>query len=163
MRYSSIVIALCILPLAFSVAFAGQVNLFTEQDAVDINALFLDVSNTAPSGVSVDQNTAIIRQRIDCFAQNFSYTQRFKICMNTYQKSVVATARVNIEGRPEIGLFIKNVAYCPIMYNLCIGQIDSQKGNSDTCVKFERQCIDLMLDRYWRGAPLYNNMQLRID
>ena len=135
----------------------------TDPDQLDVNGLFCAVNATPPSTISVDENTAIIKRRVECFSQNFSYVRRVKLCMDDYQRDIVATARNNVSGRPEIGLFIKDVAHCPIMYNLCAGQADMKKKDLSRCIQFERQCIDLMLDRYWRGVPLYDNMQLRIE
>ncbi|MCD7983006.1 MAG: hypothetical protein LUG19_01965 [Desulfovibrio sp.] len=129
-----------------------------------MSELFREVNATPPSNVSVEENSAIIRERVACFARNFSYVKRAKICMDTYQRDIVATARANVSGRPEIGPFVKNIEYCPVMYNLCEGQVDAQHRTSPGfCIRFERQCIDYMLDKFWRGVPLYDNLQLRIE
>ena len=165
MRKIIVLLALCILSpvlLAVPGQTADQYSM-GEAESVEVNELFNAVNATVPSNVSVEENRAIIRQRIACFAQNFSYTKRAKLCMQQYQQDIVAAARSNVSGRPEIGLFIKNMTNCPIMYNLCAGQVDREHKTLDICVDFERQCIDRMLDTYWRGVPLYDNMQLRIE
>ncbi|WP_417292445.1 hypothetical protein [Desulfovibrio porci] len=164
MRNSFAWLALCVMALVAVHGPARADNFFLIQDASDMSELFREVNATPPSNVSVEENSAIIRERVACFARNFSYVKRAKICMDTYQRDIVATARANVSGRPEIGPFVKNIEYCPVMYNLCEGQVDAQHRTSPGfCIRFERQCIDYMLDKFWRGVPLYDNLQLRIE
>lgn len=135
-----------------------------EQPSYSIEELFNAVNAVHPSEVSREEHNEIITRRISCFASNFSHLERLKTCVADYLESIVATARVNVNGRPAIGLFLKNVSLCPIMYNICAGQMDVKGLESlNTCVTFERQCIDYTLDTFWRGIPIYETLQLRTD
>lgn len=164
MRYRKILFA-ALLALFF---MQGQVQAelsrySTEQD-VDFNSLFRDVNETPVSSIARDEFLGAIHNRIGCFGRNFDYINRITLCMSKYREEIVHTARKNISARPEVGLFIKNVAYCPIMYNLCQGKLDPRDpASAELCVNFEHKCIDHMLDKFWRGMPVYSNMQLRIE
>lgn len=149
--------------LCGTAAHAQSTNSLLDVDAMDITLLFSVVNQVIPSNVSIKEYEAIIGERTMCFARNFSYARRVKLCMEKYVRNIVSTSRSHISGRADIGLFVKHVAYCPSMYNFCMGQMDNDDSRSrDACVTFERQCIDYMLDNHWRGVPLYDNMQYRI-
>ncbi len=151
--------------LAFFCVFPFAVHaetVYSELDQ-DILELFTEVNETKASFTAILENTTVIEKRIQCFADNFSYQRRANVCLNEYRHNLVDVAREFVEGRPEVGIFLKNVAYCPVMYNLCQGQNEMHNVSSqELCIQFERQCIDLMLDKYWRGVPLYDNIELRV-
>ncbi len=155
----------CLIFLAFFCIFPFSVQAKTVYSEIDqdILTLFTEVNETKASFTAVLENTTVIKERIQCFADNFSYQRRANFCLNEYRNDLVTVAREFVEGRPEVGIFLKNVAYCPVMYNLCQGQTEMRKIDSQNlCIQFERQCIDLMLDKYWRGTPLYDNIELRV-
>lgn len=122
--------------------------------------LYQKVNTTLASVVSAREHEAIIRERLECYAENSDYTKRIGLCNNLYAKSIVKQARESLTSRPEMGLFVKNISLCPVMHNMCIGKTNN---DNERCVVFERQCIDYMLDSYWRGASLYSTQQYRSE
>ncbi len=130
----------------------------------EIIELFIDVNKTIPAQTAADAVYTIIEERILCFEENFSYRDRVNTCMNEYRNSLLKTARQYISGRPETGRFLKHVSNCPIMHNLCKGQSEVYDFESnELCMRFERQCVDLMFDRHWRGSPIYENIEVGIE
>lgn len=118
------------------------------------------VSRTLPSVVNAKENEQAIRERLSCYEGYHDYTQRIKICNNTYIKEVVRLARQSIHSRPSLGEFVLNVGICPVLFNLCTGQTNNDR---ERCILFERQCIDYTLDVYWRGAAQYTQQTYRLD
>ena len=106
------------------------------------------VEKVKPSRIGADDFRAVIRTRVQCYEQVTTPLERKKPCNITYVESIIHAARKNIKSVPEIGLFVRDVQYCPIMYNMCIGDMNSP----DYCVDYERRCIDRALDKFWRGA-----------
>lgn len=125
-----------------------------------VRELYEKVNNTLPSVVSANENEKIIQDRLQCYAENDDYKQRIRMCNNFYAKRLVSQARSRLTSRPDIGFFIKNVNLCPVMYSMCVGQTANDK---ERCVTFERQCVDYMLDEFWRGAALYSQQQYRSE
>lgn len=125
-----------------------------------VRELYGKVNNTLPSVVSANENEAIIRDRLQCYAENNDYTRRIRMCNNFYAKALVNQARDTLTSRPDIGLFVANINLCPVMYNMCVGQT---ANNKEKCITFERQCVDYTLDTFWRGAALYTQQQYRSE
>lgn len=126
----------------------------------EVRDLYEKVNQTLVSSVSARENTQIIRDRLECYAVHNDYAARIRVCNNTYVKAIVKQARQEVKSRPDIGRFVKRVNLCPIMYNLCVGKT---KNDQERCIEFERQCIDHMLDAYWRGAEQYTQQQYRAE
>ncbi len=149
--------------LFFSPTMGTAGTIYSDADK-DIFKLFSEVNETEASFTAVDEITQLIKTRLQCFEDNFSYEKRVTLCITDYRDNIIAVARQLIKARPDVGTFLKNLDYCPIMHNLCQGQSKMRKiQDPNLCITFERKCIDLMLDKYWRGFPLYNNVELRMD
>lgn len=112
---------------------------------------YASVEKIKPSRIGADDFRKIIRTRVQCYEQVTIPLERKKPCNIVYVESIIHAARKHIKSVPDIGLFIRDVQYCPIMYNMCIGDMNSQ----EYCVDFERRCVDRTLDQFWRGAPDY--------
>lgn len=122
--------------------------------------LYQKVNMTLPSVVSAKKHEEIILERLECYAENSDYAKRIGLCNNQYAKDIVKQARESLTSRPEMGLFVKNIQLCPVVHNMCTGQTNNDR---ERCIVFERQCIDYMLDSYWRGASLYSTQQYRSE
>lgn len=109
---------------------------------------YAQVEKVKPSRIGAEDFRKVIQTRVQCYEKVTTPLERKKPCNITYVESIIHAARKNIKSVPEIGRFIRDVQYCPIMYNMCIGDMN----NKDYCVDFERRCIDKTLDKYWRGA-----------
>jgi len=107
------------------------------------------VGKIKPSRIGAEDFRKVIRARVQCYEQVTTPLERKKPCNITYVEAIIHAARKNIKSIPEMGLFVREVQYCPIMYNMCIGEMSSQ----DYCIDYERRCIDRTLDKYWRGSP----------
>ena len=109
---------------------------------------YSQVERVKPSRIGAEDFRKVIRTRVQCYEQVTTPLERKKPCNISYVESIIHTARQHIKSVPEIGRFVREVQYCPIMYNMCIGDMNSK----DYCIDFERRCIDKILDKYWRGA-----------
>lgn len=107
------------------------------------------VEKVKPSRIGADDFRKVIRTRVQCYEQVTTPLERKKPCNITYVESIIHAARKNIKSVPLMGQFVREVQYCPIMYNMCIGDMNPP----DYCIDYERRCIDRTLDKYWRGAP----------
>ena len=125
-----------------------------------VRELYNNVRDTLPSEINAEQNTQAIQNRLKCYEENHDYGQRIQICNNKYVKSLVHHARKAIHTRPNLGEFVTNIDFCPILYNICMGQTDDDK---ERCILFERQCIDYTLDMFWRGSAQYTQQTYRLD
>lgn len=110
---------------------------------------YAQVAKVKPSRLGAEDFRAVIRKRVQCYEMITTPLERKKPCNITYVEAIIHAARKNVRSVPEMGLFVRDVQYCPTMYNMCIGDMNKQ----DDCVDFERRCIDRTLDKYWRGAP----------
>ncbi len=115
-----------------------------------VRDLYIRVNNTPPSNISKKEHEAIIHRRLDCYEKTFEFTERIEKCNQQYNNDIVKQARKAVSSNPELGRFVRNLILCPIMYNICSGKTDN---NVERCIRFERQCIDYMLDLYWRDKP----------
>lgn len=109
---------------------------------------YAQVEKVKPSRIGAEDFRKVIQTRVQCYEQVTTPLERKKPCNISYVEFIIHAARKNIRSAPEIGRFVREVQYCPIMYNMCIGDMNSK----DYCVEFERRCIDKTLDKYWRGA-----------
>lgn len=107
------------------------------------------VEKVKPSRVGAEDFRKVIRTRVQCYEQVTTPLERKKPCNIIYVESIIHAARSNIKSVPDIGLFIRDVQYCPIVYNMCIGDMNSR----EYCIDFERRCVDRTLDKFWRGTP----------
>lgn len=103
-----------------------------------------------PSRVGREEFQTIIRERARCYKQMTEPLGRKRSCNIAYVDAIIRTAREKLKSVPELGLFIRRVQYCPIMYSMCVGE----NQNTEACVEVERNCIDITLDKYWRGASI---------
>jgi len=126
----------------------------------EVRELYENVNRTRASEVNARENDAIIRQRLECYAEYADYTPRLRVCNNAYVKELVSQAREKVRSRPDLGWFVVNINLCPVMYNLCTGQTQNDR---ERCILFERQCVDYTLDRFWRGAAQYTHQQYRSE
>lgn len=110
---------------------------------------YSQAGRVTPSRLGAEDFRDVVRKRVQCYEQITTPLERKKPCNITYVESIIHTARKHIRSVPEMGLFVRHVQYCPIMYNMCIGDMNQR----DYCVDYERRCIDMTLDKYWRGAP----------
>ncbi|MBW2185758.1 MAG: hypothetical protein JRG71_04910 [Deltaproteobacteria bacterium] len=90
----------------------------------------------------------IIENRLSCSADSKSYRERMTDCNPKYKADLVLFAREHIRSNPLLGSFVVNSELCPVMYNICRGTGDNSK---EKCIELEGQCIEFMLDKYWRG------------
>lgn len=139
-----------------AVCFAGVAQAWTaakkSSPTPHIDAALLgyaQVEKVKPSRIGAEDFRKVIRTRVQCYEQVTTPLERKKPCNIIYVESIIHAARKNIRSVPDIGLFIRDVQYCPIMYNMCIGDMNSQ----DYCIDFERRCVDRTLDKFWRGTP----------
>lgn len=107
------------------------------------------VEKVKPSRIGAEDFRQVIRSRVQCYEQVTTPLERKKPCNIVYVESIIHAARKNIKSVPDIGLFIRDVQYCPIVYNMCIGDMNSR----DYCIDYERRCVDRTLDKFWRGTP----------
>ncbi|HWR03458.1 MAG TPA: hypothetical protein VN419_05515 [Humidesulfovibrio sp.] len=107
------------------------------------------VERVKPSRIGAEDFRKVIRTRVQCYEQVTTPLERKKPCNISYVESIIHAARKNIKSVPDIGLFIRDVQYCPIVYNMCIGDMNSR----EYCIDFERRCVDRTLDKFWRGTP----------
>jgi hypothetical protein len=113
-------------------------------------SMYNDIKQEESSRIGSEEFQRIIQERVLCYNNVTSPLQRNRPCNITYVDEIVRTARVNFQSAPQLGLFIREVQYCPIAYSMCVGE----NMDMETCITFERKCIDLSLDKYWRGFPL---------
>jgi hypothetical protein len=107
------------------------------------------VAKIKPSRIGAEDFRGVIHKRVQCYETVTTPLDRKKPCNISYVEGIVHAARKNIRSIPRMGQFVREVQYCPIMFNMCIGEMNSQ----DYCIDYERRCIDQALDKYWRGAP----------
>ena len=156
------ILLVCIFLVIGAVLFwtKGYHSLDPKTNIEMVRELYDEVNNTLPSVVSSQKHTAIIRKRLECYEKNYDYTKRIRTCNNAYVKALVEQARKDIQSHPDMGNFVKNVNICPVMYSMCVGQTGN---NVDRCIVFEKQCIDHMLDKFWRGGASYIQKQYRFQ
>lgn len=109
---------------------------------------YAQVEKVKPSRIGAEDFRKVIQTRVQCYEKVTTPLERKKPCNLTYVESIIHVSRKHIRSVPEIGRFVRDVQYCPIMYNMCVGDMNQK----DYCVDFERRCIDKALDKYWRGA-----------
>lgn len=113
-----------------------------------VSALYQQAFGTHPSSLA-GRFEHLVRNRVDCYQT--SPLQRSDLCKSLYLNEIVTIGRRHVRSAPNMGAFLDQVHYCPIVYSVCMGRA----ANSGECVAMESRCIDSMLDRYWRGAPVF--------
>lgn len=94
----------------------------------------------------------VVKRRNDCYGNISNLSPRLSICRKHYLSEILALARQNIKSAPDLGKFMLCVRECPLAYSMCAGtEIEEININSECTIK-EIQCIELCLDRYWRGT-----------
>lgn len=109
--------------------------------------MYFEVLKTEPSRIGAKRLDSLIRERIQCYSDNSKFGERAHECNSSYVAEIIDLAQEEIQAMPTLGVFISHVQLCPITYSICIGD---QKTEGE-CALLERQCIDMYLDRYWRG------------
>jgi hypothetical protein len=109
------------------------------------------IARVQPSKVGSEGFAQIIRNRLTCYARSATPLERFRVCSTPYVDEIIRNARQYVKSKPDIGRFIWRVQFCPIIHSMCIGE---HHGLED-CILMERQCIDAVLDLYWRGADAW--------
>jgi len=145
--FSLWVCAFCLLVTQSDPVHAGKINYVS--DANMAREMYDRVNKTRPSAVNKKGHEAVIRSRLKCYAKHHDIATRIGTCNNLYTTELIRLARKNITAKPTLGKFVLSVRMCPIMYNMCMGKT---KHDEKSCVTFERQCIDHVLDVYWRGS-----------
>lgn len=150
----------CILLVVGAVVFraSGYHLLKPETNIEMVRSLYEEVNKTLPSVVSSKEHISIIHKRLECYEKNDDYTKRIRVCNNAYVKALVEQARKDIQSKPDMGNFVEKINICPVMYSMCIGQTHN---NVERCIVFEKQCIDHILDKFWRGEASYTQQQYR--
>jgi hypothetical protein len=110
--------------------------------------LYSRIARVPPSKVGSAGFTQAIQDRVACYERSPTPLERFDTCSTPYVNAIIRNARRYVESKPELGLFIGAVQYCPIIYSMCTGQSQDRAF----CIMMERQCIDATLDKYWRGV-----------
>ena len=110
---------------------------------------YSQVAKVKPSRLGAEDFRNVIRARVQCYELVTIPLERKKPCNISYVEAIIHAARKNIKSVPQMGQFVREVQYCPIMFNMCIGEMNQQ----DYCVDYERRCIDKTLDKFWRGSP----------
>lgn len=113
------------------------------------------IKQVKPSRIGGEEFQKIIRKRTICYDQATTPLERKLPCNISYVDSIIRIARENLKSVPQLGLFIRHVQYCPIVYSMCVGE----HMDAETCVNIERQCIDYTLDKYWRGSPPHGSRE----
>jgi len=124
-------------------------ELVPEKNMDKARKLYEAVLKVDASSTSKDAFEKIIQERLQCYEENWFYADRVEMCRSTYMTDLVQEARKTIKSMPDMGNFLVKVRNCPIVYSICKGE---REGDSKGCVQVERQCIDYVLDRYWRGT-----------
>jgi hypothetical protein len=137
---------------------AAEINLGSDYDyaselSLDSNIdyalrLYEEVKKVEAANTNAKELAEIIDHRILCYRRSSKPQDRVHVCQGTYLKNIVNISRKNIRSVPEIGLFLRFLQGCPMVYGLCMGEMNDPVR----CRVMERQCIDCQLDRYWRGA-----------
>lgn len=91
--------------------------------------------------------TDIAAARSECYRR--TPEGRTEACAGEYLNAVVAAGKRSINSAPDMGAFIHNVSRCPVVHSLCMGEF----FDPGRCLRMEAQCIEGILDRYWRGRP----------
>ncbi len=105
-------------------------------------------SATVPQSEKLGQRfEEISAARIRCY--HTTPIGRLDICSKDYTYQILEAGRQEVDSAPDLGNFISQVSYCPIVHSICMGE----KDDLNQCIKAESQCIDGMLDLYWRGKP----------
>jgi len=93
--------------------------------------------------------TRIIRRRLDCYANSATLHERISECMPPYTNDLVTFSRDHIHSSPLLGLFVNESEACPMVDSIWRG---TENLSEEECVVLEEQCIEFMLDKYWRGS-----------
>lgn len=149
-KASPLLAGLLALACLLALPWAAQARDRAPFSNIDAAVQMYDQSQQAePSRVGREEFKAIIRDRVQCYDKVTAPLGRKRLCNIAYVDAIIHTAREKLKSAPRLGLFIGVVQYCPIVYSMCIGE----NMNGESCVAVERQCIDITLDKYWRGAP----------
>jgi hypothetical protein len=111
--------------------------------------LYTEVENAKLSNDNSKDIDEIIERRLACYASSISYRKRIAECNPQYIADLVSFARENVRSNPLLGNFVINSGSCPVMFNVCRG---TENKSTEECIKIENQCIELMMDKYWRGS-----------
>jgi hypothetical protein len=128
-------------------ASAAEADAFGNAELAE--QLYDEAAHVLPSRIGDAAFTKIIEKRLECYGpQTQTPLERFRVCGTPYVNEIIRTARAAVQSKPELGLFIRRVQYCPIVHSMCVGE-HQEPGQ---CLQLERRCIDAALDKYWRGA-----------
>lgn len=120
-----------------------------DNDFADAKKLYEKVRQVPGSTDYRPKIKRIIRNRLDCYAASGSLRERISECMPRYTSDLVTFSRGHIRSSPLLGLFISESEACPVVYSICRG---SENLTPEQCEALEEQCVEFMLDRYWRGS-----------
>lgn len=142
----TVLLATLILPLP---RFAGAANEMTDlrPNTEMVRYFYGQAKKTEPSMVDARQHEQVIRDRLQCYFDNPVFTARMNNCNNHYINRIIELARASLTARPSMGDFVRKINTCPVIHNLCMGEV----GVPDECILLERKCIDYFLDEFWRG------------
>ncbi|RJQ57687.1 MAG: hypothetical protein C4530_12145 [Desulfobacteraceae bacterium] len=120
-----------------------------------INFSYARMQKTELSDLMEDLS-AIIHERLDCYSQNVMALDRVADCRKKYIRQIVELCRRRIKSAPRLGDAILCLQYCPISQAVCRGDnIDLEDAD---CTPAESKCIEYCLDLFWRGGTLPKEM-----
>lgn len=117
-------------------------------DYEEVVRLYAEIKETPLSYNNDHKVESIIKERLVCYDQAESFMQRDNECYTRYATEIVAFSLANIRSNPLLGHFLSRVKVCPVAYSICRG---TDQLSIDKCIDVEQQCLDYMLDKYWRG------------
>lgn len=141
-----IVLILMFVPMNYKRAHADYDYSYAKQ-------LYATVRVVPQSQDNMPQLNRIIDNRLACYAEASDLQERISECIPIYTTALVAFARDNVHSNPLLGRFISESEACPVMYSICRG---AENLSEEQCKAREAQCIEYMLDKYWRGS---NNLK----
>lgn len=136
------VCVLMFVPMNYSPTVHGDDYSYAEQ-------LYEQVRQVPCSDHNAPGLKRIIEQRLDCYAGSDDLRVRLSNCIPTYTTELVAFARDNIHSSPMLGRFVSEAEACPVVFSICRG---TDNLTVEECTVMEEQCVEYMLDNYWRGS-----------
>ncbi len=138
--------------------------------ATELRAMYREVRQTELTPVSPAW-APMIEERLECFGQAKIGGLALRFCTQDYAKAVMEEADQLLSSLPDKAGFIHCLNRCPIMYNMCMGERSTLSSGDcafnpelcaggrtgvpvalfESCVPVEQQCVELCLNRHWRG------------
>ncbi|MDR1576767.1 MAG: hypothetical protein LBT86_00860 [Deltaproteobacteria bacterium] len=147
-----LVLAALVLAIVAGV-FGGQHRRgFEDLSRERLNELYNFLITVNPSNLNPQLKT-MVEDRIRCYADVPS-NRLTGLCKDSYANSLIKIGRRGIASAPNLGGMLREISLCPIVYSVCRGHGDGGDDDQERCVYVESQCLDGLLDYFWRGEPL---------